>query len=84
MNHGWLTNNTYTPTLPIPLNPDKTYIDSIENSKTPTTEVEKMNLQTDMVFKYHQVIGELIYPCFKACPEISPKSQYMDNPAHEQ
>lgn len=38
-----------------------------------------------MGFRYRQVMGEIIYPCFKARPEISPAaiklSQYMDNPA---
>jgi hypothetical protein len=69
-NHGWLTNSNNTPTLPIPLNPDKTYIKGIENAKPPTTKDEKTQLQEEMGFKYCQVIGELIYLCFKSRPEI--------------
>jgi len=32
----------------------------------------KIQLQLEMGFKYRQVMGEIIYPCFKARPEISP------------
>jgi hypothetical protein len=87
-NHGWLIpEGNPLPTLPLPLNPDKTYIDSIENATPPTTEEDKIQLQLEMGFKYRQVMGEIIYPCFKARPEISPAaiklSQYIDNPARE-
>jgi len=87
-NHGWLaTDKTLTPILPTPLNPDKAYITAIETTTPPITDDEKIQLESKMGFKYCQVIGEVIYPCFKACPEISPAviklSQYKDNPAKE-
>jgi hypothetical protein len=87
-NHSWLIpEGTPTPLLPFPLNPDKEYINAIEQAIPPNTEDACHQLEVDMGFKYRQVMGEIIYPCFKSWPEISPAaiklSQYMDNPAHE-
>jgi hypothetical protein len=87
-NHHWLLPaNQPTPCLPLPINPDKAFLEAIENAVPPATEEERLQLEQEMGFKYKQVMGELIYPCFKAQPDISPASiklsQYMDNPARE-
>jgi hypothetical protein len=64
---------------------DPTYIRKLEEATVPDSLLEKQKLQESMGIKYRQVIGEVIYPMMKCCPDIAPHaiklSQYMENPA---
>ena len=84
--HQWLQ-LLPTPSAPIPLPADPTYIQNLEKAQTPVTETQQKQLQQQMGFSYRQVIGELLYPMVKCRPDIAfhttKLSQYMANPASE-
>jgi hypothetical protein len=81
-NHGWLLQETSN--QPIPLPSDNAYIKTLESAIPPNTIHDREHLKAKY-FNYHQVIGEIIYPTMKCCPDIAVHaaklSQYMENPA---
>lgn len=84
--HDWIL-KTNQPINPIPLPADNAYIRKLEEAMVPATLTDKLQLKETMGFNYRQVIGEVIFPMMKCCPEIAPHaiklSQYIENPAAE-
>jgi hypothetical protein len=72
---------------PTPLPADNEYIKKLKQAIPPDNTTAKEASQHTMGFSYHQVMGEVIWPMVKCCPDISPAvvklSQYLENPAEE-
>lgn len=52
-------------THPLPFPSDNTALSKLLNCPTPTTELEKQQLESKMGIKYHQVMGVVMYPMVK-------------------
>ena len=81
--HGWLIEGPL-PINPIPLPAEGHFLKSLEDAILPPTSTERDTLRDEMGFNYRQVVGEILWPCVKCRPDISPHviklSQYLDNP----
>jgi hypothetical protein len=80
--HTWLNTDTIEGNLlSLPSDPKSLLL----HCSVLTTTLEQEALQQEMGFKYrHDVMGEILYPMVKCCPNISTHaiilSQYANNP----
>jgi hypothetical protein len=82
--HKWIPTDPL-PKTPVPFPADKNYLKQMQDCQPPQTQPDQKKLEVEMGFKYHQVMGELMFPMVKCRPDISSHiiylSQFMDNPS---
>jgi hypothetical protein len=79
----WIPDDTPT-NLPLLFPSNKQYLKQLQECPIPNMHTEKLKLEQWMGFKYHQVMGKIMFLMVKCRPDISSHaiilSQYMGNP----